>query len=72
MAILLHEAELEKKWDVRLKDRALAKGSMTLEDWEKHSKQLPDESEQGVPVTWETLSLQDSRAAGASRVKSTT
>ncbi len=52
---LLHEAFDEKKFDVRMIERNVARGVVTSDDVEKTTKKLPDDGENADWVSLETL-----------------
>jgi hypothetical protein len=60
---LLHEAVEEKKLDVRLIERNVARGYVSQEDVEKAAKKLSDDSDNAEWVNVETLAADDSEAS---------
>ncbi len=55
---LLHEAENEKKLDVRVIESQLSRGRVSQKDIDQTSKALPDDSENALWVNVEELSAE--------------
>lgn len=52
---LLHEAVDAKKFDVRVVERNVTRGSVRLDDYQKSVNSLPDDSENAEYTSIETL-----------------
>ena len=52
---LLHDATQEKKFDVRTIERGLSRGVLSQDEVQKHTKELPDDSESADWVNPEEL-----------------
>ena len=61
---LLHEAVEKKKLDVRMVERNVARGVITQADVDQSVKALPDDSENALYVSVESLA-NDSQGEGA-------
>lgn len=56
---LLHEAMDEKKLDVRLVERGLARGQLTPDEVQASLKKLPDDADNAEYIAIETLIQQE-------------
>lgn len=52
---LLSDATEAKKFDIRVVDRNVARGAMKTEEYEKFSKELPDDSDNAEYVSIDAL-----------------
>jgi len=52
---LLHDAVDAKKFDVRMIERSIARGTLATSDVEKVQKQLPDDAENAEYTSLDTL-----------------
>ncbi len=52
---LLHDASVQKKFDSRLIERAVSRGTLKQEEVEKNAKELPDDSANADFVSLDTL-----------------
>ena len=52
---LLHDASVQKKFDSRLLERAVSRGTLKHEEVEKNAKDLPDDSANADFVSLDTL-----------------
>ena len=53
--VLLHDAVDSKKYDVRVVERNVTRGTLTLDEVEKMRKQLPDDGQNAEYVSIESL-----------------
>ena len=56
---LLNDAVKDKKFDVRVVERGVQRGTLTAEELQKHLASLPDDSEAAATATWEDILKQD-------------
>jgi hypothetical protein len=61
---LLHEAVEEKKFDVRVVERNVARGFITQEEAQKAGSNLPDDGENAEYVNVEALALDEDTSEG--------
>lgn len=57
---LLHDAVKEKKFDVRMVERNVARGVVTAEEAEKALASLPDDAENAETISLDALIADDS------------
>ncbi len=58
---LLIDGVKDKKFDVRVVERGVQRGTLSAEEVKKFVESLPDDAENGVYATWEDIQKQEAK-----------